>query len=655
MNIGAKWLLGLILAGIALLSLFVSADSGEAGVRTAALVVAVAMVLGVFGVLNWAFDDQQRALAGIQPRQAAGDAAPPAGGMGGSIAWSLAPPVEVRAGFARADARLVLAYFWASFLFFAAGIPLGFWQMWTRSPVPAPFANAANYYLSLTAHGVIEGYVLTTLFAMGFGYAVIASALERRIPLPAMAWSAFGLVMGGAAMTALTILGGHASVLYTFYPPLVAPPTFYLGLVLVFVGSWLWVGQMVWSMADWKRTHARAPVPLAMFAMTGAAIIWAWTSVGATIEVLFQLLPLSLGLTDSIDIGLARTLFSWTLHGIVYFWLAPAYVAYYTLLPRAAGGRLYSDTMGRWSFIFLMVFGLPVGLHHLLMDPEQASAFKYIQVIFTAAVTIPTLLTIFTVIASLEIGGRVRAARADGGTGSGGIGPERLASFGWIRALPWHRPMLLAGVLSLLMLGLGGLGGVINMSYALNTLVHNTAFIPAHFHLIFAGTTVIMYFAIAYEFWPALTGRVLATPKLACRQLWLWCIGIFTLTLPWHVTGLVGVPRRMALFDYNEPMLGALEPLLYVSLLGGLLLVVSTGMFLWVLVRSSFGFGAPYTGGIRYAQALEPAHELPRLLNGYSVWNRVVACLMLLAYGYPLAQVALRAGSRVYVATVSGG
>ena len=52
---------------------------------------------------------------------------------------------------------------------------------------------------------------------------------------------------------------------------------------------------------------------------------------------------------------------------------------------------------------------------------------------------------------------------------------------------------------------------------------------------------------------------------------------------------------------------------------------------------------------------MNPRTNCPRLLNGYSVWNRVVACLMLLAYGYPLAQVALRAGSRVYVATVSGG
>ena len=617
MHNAGKWVLGLALAVISLLALFVSADSGEAGIRTAALMVAVASVLGIFGVLNWAFDDTERAV----------------------LERSAPPPVvsrmPLRAGqFTRPDARIVLAYFWASFIFFAAGIPLGFWQMWTRSPVPAPFANAANYYMSLTAHGVIEGYVLTTLFAMGFGYAVIASALDRPIPSRPLAWTALALVLGGAAMTAVTILGGHASVLYTFYPPLIAPPTFYLGLVLLFAGSWIWVGQMLWAFGAWKRTHPGIPVPLAMFAMTTGALIWTWTSIGATVEVVFQLLPLSLHLTDSIDVGLARTLFSWTLHGIVYFWLAPAYAAFYTLLPRAAGGRLYSDTMGRWSFIFLMVFGLPVGLHHLFMDPEQASAFKYIQTVFTAAVTIPTLLTIFTIIASIEIGGRLR-----GGTGT----------LGWIRTLPWHRPMLLAGVLSLVMLGLGGLGGVINMSYALNAMVHNTAFIPAHFHLIFGGTAVIMYFAIAYEFWPALTRHVLATERLACLQLWLWFGGMLLLTLPWHVTGLVGVPRRMALFDYSEPMLSALSPLLYLSLLGGLLLVASASLFIWILVRSTLGYTAPYELGIRYAQALEPVVTLPRVLNGFLVWNWTVACLMLLAYAYPLAQVALRAGGSVYV------
>ena len=79
------------------------------------------------------------------------------------------------------------------------------------------------------------------------------------------------------------------------------------------------------------------------------------------------------GLVQTIDVGLSRTLFSWTLHAIVYFWLIPAYIAFYTMVPRAAGGRLYSDTMGRLTFILFLIYSLPVGMHHLLMDPEHGN------------------------------------------------------------------------------------------------------------------------------------------------------------------------------------------------------------------------------------------------------------------------------------------
>src|SRR5262249_17965553 len=82
-----------------------------------------------------------------------------------------------------------------------------------------------------------------------------------------------------------------------------------------------------------------------------------------------------------VDAGLARTLFSWTLHAIVYFWLIPAYIAFYTIVPRAAGGRLYSDTMGRLTFILFLLYSLPVGMHHLLMDPEHGNGWKFIQVL----------------------------------------------------------------------------------------------------------------------------------------------------------------------------------------------------------------------------------------------------------------------------------
>ena len=190
--------------------------------------------------------------------------------------------------------------------------------------------------------------------------------------------------------------------------------------------------------------------------------------------------------------GLARTLFSWTLHAIVYFWLIPAYIAFYTMVPRAAGGRLYSDTMGRLTFILFLVYSLPVGMHHLLMDPEHGNGTKFIQVLLTAFVSVPTLLTIFTITASLEIAGRLRGGRG---------------LFGWIAALPWERPMVLATGLGFVMLGFGGFGGLINMGYGMNAMVHNTSWVTAHFHLIFGGSVVIMYFAIAYEIWPRLTGR----------------------------------------------------------------------------------------------------------------------------------------------------
>ena len=235
-------------------------------------------------------------------------------------------------------------------------------------------------------------------------------------------------------------------------------------------------------------------------------------------------------------------LFSWTLHAIVYFWLIPAYIGFYVLLPQAAGGRLYSDKMGRIAFLQLLIFSMPIGIHHLYADPQIGAGFKFLHAVFTGMVAVPTLLTIFTICASLEIAGRLRGGRG---------------LFGWVAALPWERPFVLASGFSLLMLGLGGASGLINMSYALNSTIHNTQWVTGHFHLIYGGSIVIMYFAIAYELWPRLTGRPLAAPKLVRLQLWTWFVGMLLTTLPWHAVGVMGQPRRMAYFDFSDPALAA--------------------------------------------------------------------------------------------------
>src|SRR3954466_16270662 len=511
---------------------------------------------------------------------------------------------------------------WFAFAAFAVAAVLGVWQMWARSPLPAPFLTAETYFTSVTAHGVAMAYVLPTFVVMGFGYYVAETALARPLPYKSWAWFGFGLGVVGSAMAALTVFAGRATVLFTFYPPLVASPFFYIGLVLVVAGSWIWCLVMMLAMAQWKRENPGAPVPLAMFATVANAVMWLWTTVGVAAELGFQIIPASLGYNGAIDVGLSRTLFSWTLHAIVYFWLIPAYIAFYTMVPRAAGGRLYSDTMGRLTFILFLVYSLPVGMHHLMMDPQHGNGWKFIQMLLTAFVSVPTLLTIFTITASLEIAGRLRGGR--------GV-------FGWIAKLPWERPAVLATGLAFVMLGFGGFGGLINMGYGMNAMVHNTSWVTAHFHLIFGGAVVIMYFAIAYEVWPRLTGRDHLSLGLLRLQLWLWFIGMMVMTLPWHYLGLQGQWRRVANFDYTNPIIASWGPWVVVSLIGGIVLLVSALLFvrnLAVLHRSPL----PALQRPLYALAVAPPRRVPAALNGFGLWNVLVLALMLLAYGYPIVQ-----------------
>jgi cytochrome c oxidase subunit 1 len=197
--------------------------------------------------------------------------------------------------------------------------------------------------------------------------------------------------------------------------------------------------------------------------------------------------------------------------------------------------------------------------------------------------------------------------------------------------------MVLAVGLSLVMLGFGGFGGLINMSYAMNAMIHNTSWVTAHFHLIFGGAVVIMYFAIAYEMWPRITGKPLRSKALARAQLWLWFWGMLITTIPWHVAGLMGQPRRVATFDYADPLIARMGPLVITSVIGGLILLISAILLIVILVRSHFGTRVQVEP-LGYALAVNPPVRVPPALNGFALWNSIVAVLMLVSYGYPIGQ-----------------
>jgi cytochrome c oxidase subunit 1 len=288
------------------------------------------------------------------------------------------------------------------------------------------------------------------------------------------------------------------------------------------------------------------------------------------------------------------------------------------------------------AFVLFLVFSMPIGMHHLFADPQVGAGFKFVHAMMTAMVSVPTLMTVFTIVASVEI-----AARLRGGKGL----------FGWVKALPWDNPVMLAVTFSFVMLGFGGAGGIINMSYQLNETIHNTQWVTGHFHLIFGGAIVIMYFVVAYELWPQLTGCAPLPARLVRTQLWLWFVGMMILTTPWHWVGILGMPRRMAYYDYANPALAGQGWTVTASVIGGALLVVSALMLVYILARAlrREATPAPFTFAVA-------AHETPTppLLNGFAIWVVMMIALTVVNYGFPIAQLATLPESSVPAVFMGG-
>ena len=279
-----------------------------------------------------------------------------------------------------------------------------------------------SYYQGLTLHGVLNALVWTTLFITGFLTLTVARSLEKPLTHPWVSWLGFGLMVVGLVTAAVPLLLNQASVLYTFYPPMQAPWYYYLGLTLVVVGSWASGWSMLLTFAAWRKENQGETTPFLALVSLIVMVLWQICTIGIATEILVLILPWSLGISKGIDPELARTFFWFTGHPLVYFWLLPAYVSWYGMIPKQAGGKLFSEPLARFAFWLFLLLSVPLGFHHQYMDPGVPPGWKFVHAVLTYSVFFPSLLTAFNVVASMEIGGRARGGK--------GI-------FGWLLKLPW--------------------------------------------------------------------------------------------------------------------------------------------------------------------------------------------------------------------------
>ena len=270
-----------------------------------------------------------------------------------------------------------------------------------------------SYYHGLSLHGVLNVLVWTTFFIAGWVPFIACRALDRPLAKPGLGWVTFWLMTGGLLLAAVPLAANAATVMFTFYPPLKAHWAFYVGLTLVVVGTWLIMVNLALTYRAWRAEHPATRIPLAAFMAIATFAMWTMASLGLAAEMLVLVIPWSLGLVAGTDALLARVLFWFTGHPIVYFWLLPAYISWYTLAPRQAGGKLFSDPLARTSFILFLVLSTPLGFHHQYTDPGIHEGWKLLHAFLTFAVFFPSLLTFFNVVASLESGARARGSKGD--------------------------------------------------------------------------------------------------------------------------------------------------------------------------------------------------------------------------------------------------
>jgi cytochrome c oxidase subunit 1 len=480
-----------------------------------------------------------------------------------------------------------------------------------------------DYYRMLTVHGVLMALVFTTFFITGFFTYSVYHTIPR-VRSTTLGWVGYCVMLVGTVMTAVAILDGSASVLYTFYAPLKASPLFYFGATLLVAGTWFVVADVFMNVAWFKRQNPGRRIPLPAFIAACTLTMWIIATLGVVAEM-GLLIPWSLGWTSGIDVGLTRMFFWYFGHPLVYFWIMAAYAIWYTVVPTTFGGRVFSDGLTRLAFIMLLLLSTPVGLHHQYLDPGISAGWKWLHTVTTYGVVVPSFMTAFAIFASFEL-----AARKAGRRGFVGV----------LRWLPWKNPVFAGPALGMILFIFGGFGGIVNNSYSMDVLVHNTMWIVGHFHITVGGPAALTYIGATYGLVPALTGRQLFAPKLALVQVYTWFVGMAIMSTAMHWAGLLGSPRRTADVSYFGAQGAATwHPQMVGAAVGGAIIALSVVMFI-IVATGTFVANrrAEVRPAFEFASTNEDALETPPVLDRLGRWGVVALALAVLAYAGPVAQ-----------------
>ena len=266
------------------------------------------------------------------------------------------------------------------------------------------------------------------------------------------------------------------------------------------------------------------------------------------------------------------------------FWIFGHPEVYIIFLPSIAVAAMVVPTVAQqpivgYSWIVLSAVGtgfLSFGLwvHHMFATGLPAISLGFFSAA-SEAVVIPTGIQIFAFLATLIVG-----------------------------RVTMNLPMLwIAGALAIFTAG--GLTGVMVAIAPFDWQVHDTYFIVAHLHYTLFGGMIFPVIAGITYFYPFIRKKMMSE-RLGRISFWLTFVGFNVCFLPMHLTGLLGMPRRV--YTYPDDM--GWNALNMISTVGSFVVAAGILVFAWDLVRPKRDQGAiprnPWKAG-----TLEWSHDIP--------------------------------------------
>lgn len=487
--------------------------------------------------------------------------------------------------------RLIIANAVAAVVFLAIGGLMGLLVALTRWPA-VHLLPADWFYLILTGHGANVLLFWIIFFEIAILYFASAVLLNSRLAAPKLGWVGFVLMIVGAVATNVAVLQGDSSVMFTSYPPMMAKPHFYLGIILFAVGALIGCGLFFATLVIAKEEGTyEGSIPLVTFGALTAAIIAIFTIASGAI-ILIPTWLWSLGLISDIDPLMYKVVW-WAMgHSSQQINVSAHVSLWYLTAALLVGAKPLSEKVSRVAFFMYILFLQLASAHHLLAEPGMDASWKIVNTSYMMYLAV-----MGSMVHGLTVPGAIEAAQRRNGFNRG--------MFEWLRKAPWGHPSFAAMFLSLVFFGfIGGISGVVLGTEQLNVLMHNTIYVPGHFHgTVVAGTT-LAFMGATYLVLPLIFQREIVWPKLAKVQPYLFGIGAAGISLFMMGAGTLGVARRHWDMTFSDASLG------FAHSAGAFLMMGLNGIFAIIAAIGGIIFVLVVVGTALFGEKITSGHKL---------------------------------------------